>query len=53
MSDAVERLAQALRDLIKEAVQEAVERERPTPPPERVAERPKVSNLTFIKLVRT
>ncbi len=39
MSDAVERLAQALRDLIDEAVQAAVERDRPTPPPARVAER--------------
>ena len=41
MSDAPERLAQALRDLINEAVQEAVERERPTPsPPVRMIERP-------------
>jgi hypothetical protein len=36
MSDAAERLAQALRDLINEAVQEAVERKRPTPPPARM-----------------
>jgi excisionase family DNA binding protein len=42
MSDAVDRLAQALRDVINEAVQAAVERERPTPPPERVVERPEV-----------
>jgi hypothetical protein len=41
MSDAPERLAPALRDLINEAVQEAVERERPTPsPPVRMIERP-------------
>ena len=33
MSDAAERLAQALRDLIEEAVQAAAERDRPTPPP--------------------
>jgi excisionase family DNA binding protein len=33
MSDAAERLAQALRDLIDEAVQAAVERDRPAPPP--------------------
>ena len=30
MSDAAERLAQALRDLIDEAVQAAVERDRPS-----------------------
>ncbi len=47
MSDAVDRLAQALRDLINEAVQAAVERERPTPPPERVVERPKVPDEEF------
>lgn len=35
MSDAADRLAQALRDLINEAVQTSVERERPTPPPDR------------------
>jgi excisionase family DNA binding protein len=40
MSDATDRLAQALRDLINEAAQAAVERERPTPPPARVVERP-------------
>jgi excisionase family DNA binding protein len=41
MSDAPERLAQALRDLMNEAVQEAVERERPTPSPSvRMIERP-------------
>ncbi len=33
MSDAVDRLAQALRDVINEAVQAAVERERATTPP--------------------
>ena len=42
MSDAAERLAQALRDLIHEAVQAAVARECPTPPPARVVERPEV-----------
>jgi excisionase family DNA binding protein len=42
MSDAVDRLAQALRDLIDEAVQAAVEPERPTPPPVPVAQHPKV-----------
>ena len=47
MSDAAERLAQALRDLINEAVQAAVERERPTPPPARVVERPKVPEEDF------
>jgi hypothetical protein len=31
MNDATERLAQAMRDLISEAVQAAVERARPTP----------------------
>ena len=41
MSDAADQLAQALRDLINEAVQAAVERERATPPPARVVERPK------------
>ena len=47
MSDAADRLAQALRDLINEAVQAAVERERPTPPPARVVERPKVREEDF------
>ena len=42
MSDAAERLAQALRDLIDEAVQAAVERDRPAPPPAPAAENPKV-----------
>lgn len=41
MSDVADQFAQALRDLIKEAVQEAVERERATPPA-RFVERPKV-----------
>ncbi len=40
MNDAAERLAQAIRDLINEAIQAAVE--RVTPPPDRVVERPKV-----------
>jgi excisionase family DNA binding protein len=39
MSDGAERLAQALRDLIDEAVRTAVERDRRTSPPERVVER--------------
>ena len=47
MSEAVDRLAQALRDLINEAVQAAVERERPTPPPAPVVERPKVPEEDF------
>ena len=47
MSDAVDRLAQALRDLIREAVQEAVEQERAKPPPARVVERPKVPEEDF------
>ena len=40
MSDTADRLAQALRDLINEAEQAAVERDRPTPPTARVVERP-------------
>lgn len=40
MSDAVDRLAQALRDVINEAVQAAVERDRQTSATERVVERP-------------
>lgn len=47
MSDAAERLAQALRDLINEAVQAALERNRPTPPPARVVERRKVPEEDF------
>ena len=42
MSDAADRLAQAIRDVINEAVQAAVEPQRPTPPPARAAERPKM-----------
>jgi hypothetical protein len=42
MSDAADRLAQALRDLINEAVQAAVERERATPPPARTRHRSRV-----------
>jgi len=45
MSDAADRHAQALRDLINEAVQAAVE--RATPPPARVVERPKVPDGEF------
>ncbi len=47
MSDAVDQLAQALRNVINEAVQAAVERERRTPPPERVVERPTVRDDEF------
>lgn len=47
MSDAADRLAQALRDLIKEAVQEAVGRDRRPSPPERVDERPTVRDGDF------
>lgn len=47
MSDAAERLAEALRDLIDEAVQAAVERDRPAPPPARVVERPEVPAEDF------
>jgi Helix-turn-helix domain len=43
MSDAADRLAQAIRDVINDAVQAAVEPQRPTPLPARVAERPKVA----------
>lgn len=46
MSDAVDRLAQALRDLISQAVQEAIERQRPTPPAQLV-ERSKVPEQDF------
>jgi excisionase family DNA binding protein len=42
MSDAADQLAQALRDLIAETVQAAIERERPTPPTAPVGERPEV-----------
>ena len=47
MSDAVDQLARALRDLVTEAVQAAVERERPTPLPARVIERPTVPEEEF------
>jgi excisionase family DNA binding protein len=47
MSDAADQLAQALRDLVKEAVRAAVERERPTPPPARVVERSRVPDEEF------
>lgn len=40
MSDAVDRLAQALQDVISEVAQEAAERARPTPPRARVAGSP-------------
>jgi hypothetical protein len=41
MSDAADRLAQAIRDVIDEAVQAAVERDCSAPPAAAVAERPK------------
>ncbi|WAC92224.1 helix-turn-helix domain-containing protein [Mycobacterium sp. Aquia_213] len=41
-NDAAERLAHAIRDIVNEAVQAAVERERSTPPPEPAVERPTV-----------
>jgi excisionase family DNA binding protein len=47
MSDAVDLLAQALREIINEAVQAAVERERAIPPPARAVERPKVPEANF------
>jgi excisionase family DNA binding protein len=40
MSDAAERLAQALRDLIHEAAQEVITRELSTPPSARAVGRP-------------
>jgi hypothetical protein len=43
MNDAAERLAHAMRDVINEALQAAVERERRTQPPARVLEHPKGS----------
>jgi len=42
-----DELAQALRDIINESVQAAVERERPTPPPARLVERPEVPEEDF------
>jgi excisionase family DNA binding protein len=42
MSDAADRLAHALHDVINEAVQAAVERERPIVPPAGVLEHPKL-----------
>ena len=47
MSDAADRLAQAIRDVINETVQAAVVQQRPTPPLARVAERPKVAERDF------
>jgi excisionase family DNA binding protein len=47
MSDAVDRLAQALRDVINEAVHAAVELDRLTPRPAPVVERPKVPEEDF------
>lgn len=43
MGDAAERFAQAIRDVINEAVHAVVVQERPTPPPARVAERPEIA----------
>jgi hypothetical protein len=48
MSDAVDRLAQALRDVISEAVQEAVEPERETPPPAQAVEHPNASRRPIL-----
>ena len=42
MSDAADRLAQALHDLIDEAVREAVARHLPAPPPAQAVERPQL-----------
>ena len=47
MSDAADRLAQAIRDVINEAVHAAVELQRPTPPPARAAEHPKMAEEDF------
>jgi Helix-turn-helix domain len=47
MSDAADRLAQAIRDLINEAVHAAVVQERSTPRPARVAERPTMAEEDF------
>jgi hypothetical protein len=47
MSDAADRLAQALRDVVNEAVQAAVERERAIPPPAQVVKRPNVADEEF------
>ena len=47
MSDAAERLAQAIRDVINEAVHAVVAQQRPTPPPARVAERPEIAKEDF------
>jgi excisionase family DNA binding protein len=47
MSDAADRLAQAIRDVINEAVHAAVGQERSTPGPARVAERPEIPQEDF------
>src|ERR1700745_3019239 len=57
MSDAADRLAQALRDVVNEAVRDvineavrvaAVRQERPTPAPPRAAERPEIPQDDFL-----
>jgi excisionase family DNA binding protein len=52
MSDAAERLAQAIRDVITEAVQAAAAQEQPTPPPARVAEPPTAAEEDFDPCLR-
>ena len=47
MSDAADRLAQAIRDVVNEAVQAAVGQERPTPTPARAVERPEIPQEDF------
>jgi len=47
MSDSADRLAQALHDLINEAVREAVARHLPAPPPTQTIERPPVPDENF------
>jgi hypothetical protein len=50
MSDAADRLAQAIRDVINEAVRAAVVRqERPTPTPARAVERPEIPLDDFLQ----
>ena len=49
MSDAADRLAQAIRDVINEAVRAAaVRQERPTPAPARAVERPEIPQDDFL-----
>ncbi|MGY4650530.1 helix-turn-helix domain-containing protein [Mycobacterium sp. URHB0021] len=49
MSDAADRLAQAIRDVVNEAVSAAaVRREGPTPAPARAVERPEIPQEDFL-----